>query len=175
MLGVKSATSRNKTRSFETVVHVQERTHDVHESPPHKWFLVGCSSPLMRLADTPHDASSFVHARSAWSVKTKRAPSQHGRHARVYGHSTTAMHEMSTPFPPRPPPPAPTVARLFNIIGIANDGVTGLVRAGTIRSLPLYRQLAHTPSVHNLMAIAYVSKSRITESVDLTVIFFGNE
>ena len=39
---------------------------------------------------------------SAWSVKTRRAPSRHCRGARVYGHRTTAMHEMSTR-PPTPP------------------------------------------------------------------------
>ena len=29
----------------------------------------------------------------AWSVKTRRAPSRHCRDARVYGHTTTAMHD----------------------------------------------------------------------------------
>ena len=33
----------------------------------------------------------------AWSVKAQRAPSQHCRDVRVYGHTTTAMHDMSTP------------------------------------------------------------------------------
>ena len=41
---------------------------------------------------------------SAWLVKTRRAPSRHGRDARVYGHTTTAMHKLSTPPPPLPPP-----------------------------------------------------------------------
>ena len=40
---------------------------------------------------------------SAWSVKTRRAPSRYSRDARVYGHTTTAMHIVSTP-PPAPPP-----------------------------------------------------------------------
>ena len=42
---------------------------------------------------------------SAWSVKTRRAPSRHCRHcrdARVYGHTTTAMHDTSTPPSSRP-------------------------------------------------------------------------
>ena len=30
---------------------------------------------------------------SAWSVKTRYAPSQHCRDARVYGHTATAMHD----------------------------------------------------------------------------------
>ena len=33
---------------------------------------------------------------SAWSVKTRRAPSRHCRCARVCVHTTTAMHDMST-------------------------------------------------------------------------------
>ena len=50
---------------------------------------------------TPHGASRFVQAKSAWLVKTRRAPSRHSRDARVYGH-TTAMHKLRTP-PPRFP------------------------------------------------------------------------
>ena len=30
---------------------------------------------------------------SAWSVKTRRAPSRHCRDARIYGHTTAAMHD----------------------------------------------------------------------------------
>ena len=33
----------------------------------------------------------------AWSVKARRAPSRHSRNARAYGHTTTAMHKLSTP------------------------------------------------------------------------------
>ena len=50
---------------------------------------------------TPHGASRLVQAMSAWLVKTRRAPSRHSRHARVYGHTTTAVHKLSTP--PSPP------------------------------------------------------------------------
>ena len=53
----------------------------------------------------PHGASRLVQAMSAWWVKTQRAPSRHSRDARVYGHTTTAMHKLSTPpSPPTPPP-----------------------------------------------------------------------
>ena len=45
----------------------------------------------------PHSASCLVQAMPAWSLKTRRAPSRHCRDARVYGHTTTAMNEMSTP------------------------------------------------------------------------------
>ena len=43
----------------------------------------------------PHGASRLVLAMPAWSVKTRRAPSRHFRDVRVYGHTTTAMHDMS--------------------------------------------------------------------------------
>ena len=39
----------------------------------------------------------LVQAMPAWLVKTGRAPSRHSRHARVYGPTTTAMHNLSTP------------------------------------------------------------------------------
>ena len=39
----------------------------------------------------------------AWSAKTRRAPSRHCRDARVCGHTTTAMHGMSTPSTPEQP------------------------------------------------------------------------
>ena len=42
---------------------------------------------------TPRGASRLVQAVSAWSVKTRRAPSRRCRDARVYGHATTAMHD----------------------------------------------------------------------------------
>ena len=42
---------------------------------------------------TPHGASRLVLAMSAWSVKTRCAPSRHCRDARVYDHATTAMHD----------------------------------------------------------------------------------
>ena len=37
---------------------------------------------------------------SAWLVKTRRAPSHHSRDGRVYGHTNTATHKLSTPPPP---------------------------------------------------------------------------
>ena len=48
---------------------------------------------------TPHGASRLVQAMSAWSVKTRRAPSRHCRDARVYGHTTTAMHDNECTLP----------------------------------------------------------------------------
>ena len=46
---------------------------------------------------TPHGASLLVQAMSAWSVKTRRAPSRHSRDARVNGHTTTTMHKLRSP------------------------------------------------------------------------------
>ena len=42
---------------------------------------------------TPHAASRLVLAMTVWSVKTRLAPSRHCRDARVYGRTTTAMHD----------------------------------------------------------------------------------
>ena len=50
---------------------------------------------------TPLGASRLVPAMSALSVKTRHALSRHCGHARVYGHTTTFRHDMSTP-PARP-------------------------------------------------------------------------
>ena len=49
---------------------------------------------------TSHGASRLVLAIFAWSVKTRRALSQHCKDARVYGHTTTAMHHNEYPPPP---------------------------------------------------------------------------
>ena len=48
----------------------------------------------------PHGASRLVQATSAWSAKTRRSPSRHYRDARVYGHTTTAMHDNEYAPPP---------------------------------------------------------------------------
>ena len=65
----------------------------------------------------PHGASRLVQAMSVWSVKTRHAPSRHCRDARVYGHTTTAMHDIEylSPIEYTPPllamalPPSPVV------------------------------------------------------------------
>ena len=95
--------ARKQATSLDAVIRMQE-------SPPQKRFLVGCSSPLMRLAQTPHGASHVVQAVSAWSVKTRRVPSRHCRDATVYGRVTTTMHHMITP----PPPYSLSSLRNFN-------------------------------------------------------------
>ena len=54
----------------------------------------------MRLAEQVTAASHLVLAMSAWSVKTRRAPSRRYRDARVYGHTTKAMHDNEYTPPP---------------------------------------------------------------------------
>ena len=50
----------------------------------------------MRLAGHLTAPSRLVQSMSAWSVKTRHAPSRYCRDARVYGHTTTAMHEIES-------------------------------------------------------------------------------
>ena len=70
----------------------------VNPRPPYRRMQL----TLHATRPTPHDSSRLVQAMSAWSVNVPRAPSRHCRDAGVYGLTTTAMHEMSTP-PTRPP------------------------------------------------------------------------
>ena len=46
---------------------------------------------------TPHGALRLLQAVPSWLAKTRRAPSVHSRGARVYGHTTTAMHKLPSP------------------------------------------------------------------------------
>ena len=74
--------------------------HEIEYTPPvygHTTSIRPCmisSTPLL-------PCGGLVQAMSAWSVKTRRAPSRHCTDIRVYGRTTTAMHDMSTP-PPTP-------------------------------------------------------------------------
>ena len=58
---------------------------------------------LHAIHPTPYVASRLMQAMSAWSVKAGRAPSLHCRYARVYGHTTTAMHDNDNEYTPRSP------------------------------------------------------------------------
>ena len=49
---------------------------------------------------TPHGASRLVQTMFAWSVKNGCAPSRHCRGAKVYGHTTSAMHDNTYTSPP---------------------------------------------------------------------------
>ena len=65
----------------------------------------------------PYGASRLVQAMSAWSVKTRRAPSRHSRDATVYGHATTVMHKLSTPPPTNMCPCGTTIECRTYIVG----------------------------------------------------------
>ncbi|CAM9307094.1 unnamed protein product [Laminaria digitata] len=74
-MGVKRNRPLKETVSM-LVLHHPGRTY---------WYLFTKRNPVL--------AAPPVLAMSAWSVKTGRAPSRHGRDARVYGLTTTAMHD----------------------------------------------------------------------------------
>ena len=65
-----------------------------HTIPTHRYSMCHLSPP-------PPPRARLVLAMSAWSVKIRRASSRHCRDARVYGHTTTAMHD--TEYPASPP------------------------------------------------------------------------
>lgn len=68
---------------------------------PHNLVLSRMHFTVHAARRPPHDASRLVHAIPAWSVNTRRAPSRRRRHARVCGHTTRGMHEVSTHLPRR--------------------------------------------------------------------------
>ena len=65
---------------------------------------------------TPHGASRLVQAMSAWLVETRRVLSRHSRRARVYGHTTTAMHKLSNP-----PPPPPSFTHAHEVLPVKGE------------------------------------------------------
>ena len=90
---------RKLNQLIKAVVHVQVRL----TSGPY------CSRMQLTLratCQTPHGAPRLVQALSAWSMKTRHAPFRHCSDARVYGHTTTSMHEIGyiAPIEYTPPP-----------------------------------------------------------------------
>ena len=79
-------------------IHKRESRHKVPK-PVLRAVLGRMQFTLHATRRTPHGASSrLVQANACpWSMKTRRAPSRHSRDARVYSHTTTAMHKLSTP------------------------------------------------------------------------------
>ena len=73
------------------------RCHPYATKSASRAFLSGMQLTLCATRPTPHGASRLAQAMSAWSVKTRRAPSRHCRNARVYGHATSAMHQNEYP------------------------------------------------------------------------------
>ena len=66
----------------------------------------------------PHDASRFMHAIFAWSTSARCTSCRQYRDARVYSHTTTAMHGISTP-----PPPGLYVLSIAGLASVGNDTV----------------------------------------------------
>ena len=90
-------TPENKvTHWCGAVIHKQESRQKVPKSV-FRALLGKMQFTLHATRRTPHGASRRVQAMSAWLVKARRAPSRHSRDARVYGHTTTAMHKLVTP------------------------------------------------------------------------------
>ena len=83
------------------VIHKQESRHKVPKTD-FRAVLGRMKFAFHATRRRSHGASRLVQAMSAWLVKTRRAPSRHSRDARVYGHTTTAMHKRSTPPPEEP-------------------------------------------------------------------------
>ena len=71
--------------------------------PPHKWLLVGCSLPLIRLAEHPTVLRAWRKQCLPGSVITRSAPSPGIAHmgARVYRDATTAMRDIEYTSPAR--------------------------------------------------------------------------
>ena len=91
-------TPENKVQLIGAVIHKQESRYKVPKSVL-RAVLRRMQYTIHAIRRTPHGISRFVQAMPAWLVKTRRAPSRHSRDARVYGHTTTAMHKLSTPSP----------------------------------------------------------------------------
>ena len=109
------ATTENKVKLIGAVIHKQASRHKVPKSVL-RAVLGRMQFTLHATRRAPHGALRLVQAMSAWLEKTRRAPSRHSRDARVYGHSTTAMHKLSTP--PLPPPilkPPSSPHRLYDL------------------------------------------------------------
>ena len=77
------------------------RCHPIPESPPHKRFSAGCSSPFMRLVGLLTVLHAWCkQAISAWSVKTRRASSRQYTYGceGIWSYDySKVMHDMSTP------------------------------------------------------------------------------
>ena len=89
---------------------------------------------------TPNGASRLVQAMSAWSVKTRRAPSRHCRGSVIL--RTTAIHDTTT----RPPPAPCTVLHAWSAKCLPDRSKPDALRPGTAgmrRSLVLRTTFMH--------------------------------
>ena len=81
---------------------IHGRYHPYARKSALKAVLSRMQLTLYATRPTPQGASRLVQAMSAGSVKTRRAPSRYCRYARVYGHTTTVMHNIAYTPPPQP-------------------------------------------------------------------------
>ena len=77
-----------------------QRYHPYGRESVSKAVLSRTQLTLHATRPTPHGAPRLVQELSASSVETRGAPPRHCRDARVYRHTATAMHDMSTPLTP---------------------------------------------------------------------------
>ena len=80
------ATRENASNLLDAVIHMQKKSAS-------KAVLRRLQLSLHATRPTPHGASRLEQAMSPWSVKTGRAASRHSGDGRVYGHTTTVMHD----------------------------------------------------------------------------------
>ena len=64
---------------------------------------------------TLHSGVRLVQAMSAWSVKTRRTPIRRCWDVRVYGHTTTTVHDVSTSLPPVRSNERPNLGGLYRL------------------------------------------------------------
>ena len=105
------------------LIHKQESRHSKVPTSVLRAVLGRMQLTFHATRRTPHGASRLVQAMSAWLVKTRRAPSRYRRGARIYGHTTKAMHKLSIP-PPRAPPPC------FFLVHLCSLRVLGMLLGG---------------------------------------------
>ena len=79
-----SGRAGKQVKSFDAVIHMQESAHKVPQSASQA-ALSRMQLTLHATRRTPRGASRLMQPISAWSVKTRRAPSRRRRDARVYG------------------------------------------------------------------------------------------
>ena len=97
-----SGHTRKQGNPLVAVIHKQESRHMVPKSVLRA--VLGRMDAVHPTCNSPNTSRRFAlgaSSTSAWLVKTRRAPSRHSRHAKVYGHTTTGMRKLSTP-PPKP-------------------------------------------------------------------------
>ena len=97
--------------------NMQESTQKVSNPASQAVLSINSMQLDFRAASTHRGVSRLVQAMYCLVGKTRRAPSRQCKYARVYGHTTTVMHDMNTPLCAVPGPQDPhraavSIARL---------------------------------------------------------------